>query len=46
MRALPVTRNGSPGAVLDVVDVDLPEPGSGPVGVGAASLNFTELVSQ
>ncbi len=46
MKALQVTRNGRPGEVLAVVDVD--DAGAGPgrgagVGVGAASLNFNDI---
>ena len=45
MRALQVTRNGSPGEVLAVVEVEVPEPGPGEVriAVGAASLNFNDI---
>ena len=45
MKALQVTRHGSPGEVLDVVDVDVPEPEAGEVRVrvGAASLNFNDI---
>ena len=45
MKALQVTRNGSPGEVLAVTDVDVPEPGPGEVRVrvGAASLNFNDI---
>jgi NADPH:quinone reductase len=45
MRALQVTRNGSPGEVLQVVDVGIPEPDPGEVRiqVGAASLNFNDI---
>jgi NADPH2:quinone reductase len=45
MKAVQVTRHGSPGEVLAVVDVDRPEPGPGEVRVrvGAASLNFNDI---
>jgi NADPH2:quinone reductase len=45
MRALRVTRNGSPGEVLAVDEVDSPHPGAGEVRVrvGAASLNFNDI---
>jgi NADPH:quinone reductase len=45
MRALQVTRNGSPGEVLAVADVEVPEPGAGEVRVkvAAASLNFNDI---
>jgi NADPH2:quinone reductase len=45
MKALQVTRNGPPGEVLAVVDVEVPEPGPGEVRirVGAASLNFNDI---
>jgi NADPH2:quinone reductase len=45
MQALQVTRNGSPGEVLAVTEVDVPEPGPGEVRVrvGAASLNFNDI---
>jgi NADPH2:quinone reductase len=45
MKALQVTRNGRPGEVLAVVEVDAPEPGPGEVrvAVGAASLNFNDI---
>src|ERR1700722_7582380 len=45
MRALQVTRNGSPGEVLQVVDADMPAPGPGEVRikVSAASLNFNDI---
>jgi NADPH2:quinone reductase len=45
MRALQVTRHGSPGEVLAVADIEAPEPGPGEVRVkvGAASLNFNDI---
>jgi NADPH2:quinone reductase len=45
MRALQVTRHGSPGEVLEVRTVDRPEPGPGEVRVkvSAASLNFNDI---
>jgi NADPH2:quinone reductase len=45
MRALQVTRNGAPGDVLAVSDVERPEPGPGEVRVrvSAASLNFNDI---
>ena len=45
MRALQVTRNGPPGEVLSVRDVERPAPGEGQVlvEVGAASLNFNDI---
>src|SRR5258708_15871915 len=45
MRALQVTRHGSPGEVLAIADIDAPEPGAGEVRikVGAASLNFNDI---
>ena len=45
MRALQVTRNGPPGEVLAVRDVERPVPGEGQVlvEVGAASLNFNDI---
>lgn len=45
MRALRVTRNGPPGEVLAVQNVDRPVPGDGQVliEVGAASLNFNDI---
>jgi NADPH2:quinone reductase len=45
MRALQVTRNGPPGEVLAVRDVERPVPGDGQVlvEVGAASLNFNDI---
>ncbi len=45
MKAVQVTRNGAPGEVLAVVDVDIPEPGPGEVliEVGAGSLNFNDI---
>jgi len=45
MRALQVTRNGPPGEVLAVRDVDRPVPGDGQVlvEVAAASLNFNDI---
>src|SRR5258708_3602640 len=45
MRALQVTRHGSPGEVLAIADIDAPEPGPGEVRikVGAASLNFNDI---
>jgi NADPH:quinone reductase len=45
MKALQVTRNGRPGDVLAVVDVEVPEPGAGEVRirVAAASLNFNDI---
>ena len=45
MQALQVTRNGSPGEVLAVREVDVPEPGPGEVRVQvrAASLNFNDI---
>ena len=45
MKALQVTRNGSPGEVLAVRDVDVPEPEPGEVRVrvAAASLNFNDI---
>ena len=45
MKALQVTRNGSPGEVLAVRDVEVPEPGPGEVRVQvqAASLNFNDI---
>jgi NADPH2:quinone reductase len=45
MRALQVTRHGSPGEVLAVVEVDTPEPEAGEVRVrvAAGSLNFNDI---
>jgi len=45
MKALQVTRNGPPGEVLAVAEVDVPEPGPGEVrlSVAAASLNFNDI---
>ena len=45
MKALQVSRNGRPGEVLAVVDVEIPKPGPGEVRirVGAASLNFNDI---
>jgi NADPH:quinone reductase len=45
MRALQVTRHGSPGEVLAIADIKAPEPGPGEVRVkvGAASLNFNDI---
>ncbi|MGZ4708206.1 MAG: quinone oxidoreductase family protein [Acidimicrobiales bacterium] len=45
MKALQVTRHGSPGEVLAVREVEVPEPGPGEVRVqvGAASLNFNDI---
>jgi len=45
MRALQVTRNGPPGEVLAVREVDRPVPGDGQVlvEVAAASLNFNDI---
>jgi len=45
MRAVQVTRNGPPGEVLAVRDVDRPVPGDGQVlvEVAAASLNFNDI---
>src|SRR5450631_4362920 len=45
MRALQVTRNGPPGEVLAVRNVERPVPGEGQVlvEVGAASLNFNDI---
>jgi NADPH:quinone reductase len=45
MRALQVTRNGRPGEVLAVVEVEVPEPGPDEVrvAVSAASLNFNDI---
>jgi NADPH:quinone reductase len=45
MKAVQVTRNGAPGEVLAVVDVDIPEPGPGEVliEVAAGSLNFNDI---
>jgi NADPH2:quinone reductase len=45
MKALQVTRNGRPGDVLAVADVEVPEPGAGEVRirVAAASLNFNDI---
>ncbi len=45
MKALQVTRNGAPGEVLAVVEVDQVEPGPGEVRVqvAAASLNFNDI---
>jgi len=45
MQALQVTRNGTPGEVLEVTEVDRPDPGPGEVRVrvGAASLNFNDI---
>jgi NADPH:quinone reductase len=45
MKALQVTRNGRPGEVLAVVDVETPEPEPGEVlvSVSAASLNFNDI---
>ena len=45
MRALQVTRNGPPGEVLAVRDVDRPVPGDGQVlvEVATASLNFNDI---
>lgn len=45
MRALQVSRHGSPGEVLEVAEVDVPEPGPAEVRikVGAASLNFNDI---
>jgi NADPH:quinone reductase len=45
MKALRVTRNGPPGEVLAVEDVEVPEPGPGEVRirVAAASLNFNDI---
>jgi NADPH2:quinone reductase len=45
MKALRATRNGPPGEVLEVVEMDVPVPGPGQVliKVGAASLNFNDI---
>ena len=45
MRALQVTRHGEPAAVLEVRDVEPPEPGPGEVQlrVAAAALNFNDI---
>jgi NADPH2:quinone reductase len=45
MRAVQVTRHGSPGEVLAVADGEVPEPDAGEVRVrvGAASLNFNDI---
>jgi NADPH2:quinone reductase len=45
MKALQVTRNGSPGEVLAVSSIEMPEPEPGEVRVkvGAASLNFNDI---
>jgi NADPH2:quinone reductase len=45
MKALQVTENGTPGEVLQVRDVEVPEPGPGDVRitVRAASLNFNDI---
>jgi NADPH2:quinone reductase len=45
MRALQVTRHGSPGEVLAVADVEVPEPGAGEVRIRvlAAALNFNDI---
>ena len=45
MRALQVTRHGTPGEVLEVRDIDVPEPGDGEVRirVAAAALNFNDI---
>jgi NADPH2:quinone reductase len=45
MKALQVSRNGRPSQVLEVVDVEVPEPGPGQVRVAvtAGSLNFNDL---
>ncbi|MEM1111501.1 MAG: NADPH:quinone oxidoreductase family protein [Pseudomonadota bacterium] len=45
MKALQATRNGPPAEVLEIVDVDKPEPGPGQVlvKVSAASLNFNDI---
>ena len=45
MQALRVTRNGRPGEVLAVDEVDEPhpEPGEVRIRVGAASLNFNDI---
>src|SRR5918996_4508836 len=44
MRALQVTRHGAPGEVLEVRDVDVPEPGPGEVRIRVlgAALNFND----
>jgi NADPH2:quinone reductase len=45
MKALQVSRNGRPSQALEVVDVEVPEPGPGQVRVAvtAGSLNFNDL---
>ncbi len=45
MRAVQVTRRGDPAAVVEVRDVEVPEPGPGEVRVkvGAASINFGDI---
>lgn len=45
MKALQAVRNGAPADVLEVADVDRPEPGPGQVliRVSAASLNFNDI---
>lgn len=45
MKALQVSRNGRPTEALEVVDAEIPEPGSGQVRiqVAAGSLNFNDL---
>lgn len=45
MKALQATRNGAPAEVLDVIEVDVPQPGPGQVliRVSAASLNFNDI---
>lgn len=45
MKALQATRNGPPGEVLEITDIDVPEPGAGQVliKVSAASLNFNDI---
>ena len=45
MRGLQVSRNGRPSEVLEIVELDIPEPGPGQVRirVAAGSLNFNDL---
>ena len=45
MKALQVSRNGRPSEVLEVVEIDVPQPGPNQVRirVDAGSLNFNDL---
>lgn len=45
MKALQATKNGPPAEVLEIREIDRPEPGAGQVliQVGAASLNFNDI---